>query len=214
MIGVIGTAIGAAVGSGFAVVSLILKARQDTAAELRQHQREEARRSRDRTWEITLQNLDARRETYAGVLRHAVAYDKWLASVVELPREPVPRAAGRSSRSSASKQPHILPDLEDLVFQVDVHAQDPEVGEVLREFLQKAQEAQAAIEAGDRHTAARLAAEVKMLISKLRNTCRWDLGLFATNPKEARTRPPAHEDAKRARAPVVELRGTVAAEIR
>ncbi|MFI6910170.1 hypothetical protein ACIBKY_53600 [Nonomuraea sp. NPDC050394] len=177
-IGVIGTALGAAIGSLVAIGSVFFKARQEVAAEERQYRRERALRARDRTWDITVQGLDARRKTYATLLRRAGAYGRRLEAITT--QTPI----------AADEVPHLLTEdldtaraeLEDLVFEVDVHAQHPLVGDGLRQLLQEGQAVQDALEAGDRGKAKESMPLVGTLTAKLRDTCRWDLGLYAPDP--------------------------------
>ncbi|MET9249652.1 hypothetical protein [Nonomuraea sp. NPDC003709] len=181
-IGVIGTALGAAIGSLVAIASVFLRARQEAAAEAREHKREQARRARDREWDITVQGLDARRQTYATLLRRVAAYGRQLEAITE-----------QASTSVGDKQvPHPLreelhtvrAELEDLVFEVDVHAQHPLVGDVLRQLLQEGEAAQDALEARKWDEARELTSLVGPLVGKLRNVCRWDLGLYGPDPYE------------------------------
>lgn len=178
----IGTALGAAIGSLVAIASVFLRARQEAAAEAREDKREQARRARDREWDITVQGLDARRQTYATLLRRVAAYGRQLEAITE-----------QASTSVGDKQvPHPLgeelhtarAELEDLVFEVDVHAQHPLVGDVLRQLLQEGEAAQDALEAGEQDKARELTSLVGPLVGKLRNVCRWDLGLYGPDPYE------------------------------
>ncbi|MCF6468911.1 hypothetical protein FAF44_11010 [Nonomuraea sp. MG754425] len=181
-IGVVGTALGAAIGSLVAIASVFLRARQEAAAEAREHEREQVRRARDREWDITVQGLDARRQTYATLLRRAAAYSRHLEAITE-----------QASAAVGDKRvPHPLrgelhtsrAELEDLVFEVDVHAQHPLVGDVLRQLLQEGEAAQDALEAGEWDQARELTPFVGPLVGRLRDVCRWDLGLYGPDPYE------------------------------
>ncbi|MGW4791636.1 hypothetical protein ACWEPC_04350 [Nonomuraea sp. NPDC004297] len=181
-IGVVGTALGAAIGSLVAIASVFLRARQEAAAEAREHEREQVRRARDREWDITVQGLDARRQTYATLLRRVAAYSRHLEAITE-----------QASTAVGDKRvPHPLrgelhtsrAELEDLVFEVDVHAQHPLVGDVLRQLLQEGEAAQDALEAGEWDQARELTPLVGPLVGKLRDVCRWDLGLYGPDPYE------------------------------
>ncbi|WP_431914162.1 hypothetical protein [Nonomuraea jabiensis] len=181
-IGVIGTALGAAIGSLVAIASVFLRARQEAAAEAREHKRDQARRARDREWDITVQGLDARRQTYATLLRRVAAYGRRLEAITD-----------QAPTSVDDKQvPHPLreeldtvkAELEELVFEVDVHAQHSFVGDVLRQLLKEGTAAQDALEAGDWDEARELTSLVGPLMGELRNVCRWDLGLYGPAPFE------------------------------
>ncbi|WP_143043838.1 hypothetical protein [Nonomuraea jiangxiensis] len=181
-IGVIGTALGAAIGSLVAIGSVFLRARQEAAAEARQHKREQARRARDRQWDITVQGLDARRQNYATLLRRAAAYGRQLEVIVD--QAPTPADAKQPPRFLGEELNTARAELEDLVFEVDVHAQHPLVGDGLRQLLREGQAVQDALEAGDWGRARELVSLVGSLMAKLRDMCRWDLGLYAPDPYE------------------------------
>ncbi|MEW9549701.1 hypothetical protein [Nonomuraea sp. NPDC050783] len=179
-IGVIGTALGAAIGSLVAIGSVFFKARQEVAAEERQYKRERALRARDRTWGITVQGLEARRQTYATLLRRTGAYGRRLEAITTQ----APTAADEVPRSLKEDLDTARAELEDLVFEVDVHAQHPLVGDGLRQLLQEGQAVQDALEAGDWDKARESMSLVGPLTTKLRDRCRWDLGLYAPDPYE------------------------------
>jgi hypothetical protein len=177
---VIGTALGAAIGSLVAIGSVFFKARQEVAAEERQYKRERALRARDRTWDITVQGLEARRQTYATLLRRTGAYGRRLEAITTQ----APTAADEVPRSLKEDLDTARAKLEDLVFEVDVHAQHPLVGDGLRQLLQEGQAVQDALEAGDWDKARESMSLVGPLTAQLRDRCRWDLGLYAPDPYE------------------------------
>lgn len=70
-VGVVGALGGAGIGGVVTVASLIVKARQDEAAEKRRSEREDRLRAEDRARELHIQNLEDRRSLYARLLRSA-----------------------------------------------------------------------------------------------------------------------------------------------
>jgi hypothetical protein len=187
---VIGTALGAAIGSLVAIGSIFLRARQEAAAEARQHKREEARRGRDREWDITIQGLDARRQTYTTLLRRVAAYGRHLEAITRLPQAPISADDKKAVHLLMEELDRAMAELEDLVFEVDVHAQHPLVGDVLRQLLRGGQASRETLEGASWDETRKQASLMRPLISRLRDVCRWDLGLYAPDPYEDSNRVP------------------------
>jgi hypothetical protein len=70
-VGVIGTAIGAGIGGVVTVVALMIKGRQEEAAEIRRNEREDQQRAEDRIWSARQQQTDKRQALYADLIRMA-----------------------------------------------------------------------------------------------------------------------------------------------
>jgi hypothetical protein len=89
---VVSTALGAGIGGIVTIASLVVRGRQEAVREERRlaHERDEAqarldvedqRRGRDRAWDITMEGISARRDTYIRLLRSITSFDDLLATI-------------------------------------------------------------------------------------------------------------------------------------
>lgn len=174
-IGLVGTAIGTGIGAMAAVGSLIVRARQEAFADERRHLRDLESRSRERAWEITFAGLEARRAAFISLIEAVTIFE-----------QRVRLLAGPSHEAEGSEAAELCADLHRLsamVPTIEMHAQNEAVGALLRTLLDNGQILLAAWSNGHssvRHDHISLATED---VERLRNACRWDLGLNGANPK-------------------------------
>lgn len=177
-IGLIGTAIGTGIGATAAVGSLVIRARQEASAEERRHQRDQKIRGRERAWEITLAGLEARRAVYISLIEVVTAYKENIMHFAEAP--PTTEHLREELVALCSDY---LNRLSVMAPSIEMHAQNEAVGILLRALVSNGQALLAALnddylpEHLDRINLSAADAE------RLRNACRWDLGLNGTDPK-------------------------------
>jgi hypothetical protein len=117
-VGVVGTAIGAGIGSVVTVVSLFVKGKQEDRA-----------RADDRVWTVRLQNVEQRRELYATLLRSATDVEDALYSLLwpfGLPEE------GHQERADRARTR--LGQFQEIATDIDLAAVDRSVIEAAEEF--------------------------------------------------------------------------------
>jgi hypothetical protein len=132
-VGVVGTAIGAGIGGVVTVASLIVKGRQDGAAEKLREAREDKRREEDRRWEIRRTAVDERREVYRDLLDTA---EEFITSTIDFversdrPPQKVEQARDRAIRAFIK--------MKEAATTVNLVAPDPEVPGVVWRIIRTA----------------------------------------------------------------------------
>ncbi|GAA2729847.1 hypothetical protein [Actinocorallia aurantiaca] len=177
-IGLVGTVIGAGVGAASVVGSMVIRARQEASAEERQHQRDQKSKGRERQWEITLAGLDARRAAYVSLMEIITEYEQKIGLFVE--------RTGMTETPSDSERTALLSDLDRLsamVPSIEMHAQSEAVSFLLRSLVLQGRSLLATLNedpSGEHFNQIELS---KVDVQRLRNACRWDLGLNGTDPR-------------------------------
>jgi hypothetical protein len=179
--GVVGTAIGAGIGGVVTITSLVVRGRQEAAREERRlaHEREaerkrldveEQRRGRDRAWNITMEGIAARRETYVRLLGKVASFSELLVTTAVL--EPGDHAAMQLQADEMVRA------MNGLVSEVDANSQHREVGIMLRRLLSRCHD----LKSTSMAELPELVRAIQGLIEDLTNICRWDLGSYALPP--------------------------------
>jgi hypothetical protein len=118
------------------------------------------------------------------------AYGRHLEAITRLPQAPTSADDKKAVHLLMEELDRAMAELEDLVFEVDVHAQHPLVGDVLRQLLRGGQASRETLEGASWDETRKQASLMSPLIGRLRDVCRWDLGLYAPDPYEDSNRVP------------------------
>lgn len=172
---------GAAIGGAVTVISLSIRGRQELAREERrlQHEEyleklrigtEEERRKRDRQWDITMEGIAVKRETFTRFLRAVAAYVAHLDDLFESEHDP-------------ARMESLLGAIVDLVPDVAISAQNKSSVDLVNEFIQQAEVLRSLLlESGSTTEVVGACERIREKVSRLTNAFRWDIGSNADPP--------------------------------